>query len=48
MALSLRAFLRQDVVEVRLGAFKAALASTAKSLRRTAIGFHLRHYLLHL
>ena len=31
---------------MRLGAFKATLAGAAKSLRCTAIGFHLRHYKL--
>jgi hypothetical protein len=31
---------------MRLGALETALAGTAKSLRRPAIGFHLGHYLL--
>ncbi len=31
---------------MRLGALETALAGAAKSLRCTAIGFHLGHYLL--
>jgi hypothetical protein len=48
MTLPLGTLLRQDVIKVGLGALEAALPGAAESLRRTAIGFHLRHFLLRL
>ena len=48
MPLSLGAFLGQDMGKVGLAAFNATLRGGAETFRSSAIGFHLRHFLLHL
>ncbi|SVC37611.1 uncharacterized protein METZ01_LOCUS290465 [marine metagenome] len=43
MAFALGAFLREDMVKMRLSTFETTLARPAETLRRTAIGFQFRH-----
>jgi hypothetical protein len=44
LTLPLGTLLGKDVSQMRLGAFKAAFAGAAKTLRSPAITFHLGHY----
>jgi hypothetical protein len=43
LPLTLGALLGEDVAAVRMSALEATRSGFAKSLRRSAIGFHLRH-----
>lgn len=48
MTLPLGRLLGKDMSQVGLTSFEASLPGTAKTLRRAAITFHLRHYILRL
>jgi hypothetical protein len=46
LALTLRLLFRQDMIEMGLGSFEAALTRPAETLGSAPVGFHFRHCLL--